>query len=173
MSANDFDFLLGSWDIRHRRLRNRLADDPSCDEFTGYSQIRKSFGGLGNFDESVLHLPGGTYVGVTIRLYDPKSELWSISWVDSRNPAFDVPMVGRFEGGIGRFFCDESFNGRPIRVRFLWSQIAATSARWEQAFSTDGGDSWETNWVMDFTRTAEASQPSSVYETLAVEGVAA
>jgi hypothetical protein len=156
MSANDFDFLLGSWDIRHRRLQRRLAGDPTCDEFPGFSTVRKSFGGMGNFDESVVKIPSGTYVGVTIRLFNTATNLWSITWVDSRSPAFDVPMVGHFEGGIGRFYCSDNLNGRPIRVRFLWSQITPQSARWEQAFSEDGEETWETNWVMDFTRAARA-----------------
>ena len=61
-------------------------------------------------------------------------------------------MVGRFENGIGTFFADETFRGQPIKVRFLWSNITPTTARWEQAFSPDGGKTWETNWEMDFTR---------------------
>lgn len=166
MPATDFDFLLGSWNIRHRRLQRRLAGDPACDEFGGFSTVRKSFGGMGNFDESVVEITTGTYVGVTIRLFNPATGLWSITWVDSRSPAFDPPMVGKFEGGIGRFYCSDSFEGRPIRVRFLWTQIDSNSARWEQAFSEDGEETWETNWVMDFTR---ATQPVPV-EAYLLEG---
>ena len=61
-------------------------------------------------------------------------------------------MVGRFAGGTGTFYADEIFNGQPIRVRFRWLQTA--TPRWEQAFSTDGGLTWETNWTMDFVRTS-------------------
>ena len=63
-------------------------------------------------------------------------------------------MVGRFEAGIGTFYADDSFGGRPIRVRFLWTGTGTPSPRWEQAFSTDGGATWETNWEMDFTPAA-------------------
>lgn len=61
-------------------------------------------------------------------------------------------LAGGFADGIGSFFADETFNGKPIRVRFLWSDITADSARWEQSFSSDGGETWEVNWVMNFTR---------------------
>jgi len=61
-------------------------------------------------------------------------------------------VFGNFQNGVGTFNGDDTFNGKPIKVRFIWSKITASSAQWEQAFSPDGGKSWETNWVMDFTR---------------------
>jgi hypothetical protein len=88
---------------------------------------------------------------VTLRAFDPRSLTWSIWWLDGRDPGrLDTPMVGAFQGGVGQFFADDQFEGRPVRVRFLWRPSAAP--RWEQAFSPDGGVSWETNWIMDFTR---------------------
>lgn len=162
MPVTDFDFLLGDWTIHHRRLKRRLAGDDSWEEFGGFSTVRESFGGMGNFDESIVEIPSGTYAGTTIRLFNPKTAAWSITWIDSRTPAFDVPMVGHFEGGIGRFYCSDSFEGRPIRVRFLWSRTDGDSPRWEQAFSQDGAETWETNWVMDFSR-AKTPAPAESY----------
>ena len=69
----------------------------------------------------------------------------------SRNPKLDPPMVGSFSDGRGLFFGDDTFEGKPIRVRFIWSPLTYATCRWEQAFSQDGGETWETNWTMDFT----------------------
>lgn len=103
-------------------------------------------------DDDDIHHPSGRYAGVALRTYDPKSDLWSIYWLDSRYPGrLDPPVFGRFDNGIGTFEGDDTFEGQAIRVRFLWTRITATSARWEQAFSSDEGNSWETNWYMDFT----------------------
>jgi len=111
-------------------------------------------GGLGNIDDNILELPGDPYRAVTMRSFDPKAQQWAIWWLDGRKPhRFDVPMVGSFADGIGTFLADDNFNGKPIKVRFLWSRITLQSCRWEQAFSEDGGHNWETNWVMDFERT--------------------
>ena len=150
----DFDFFIGRWWVRHRRLQRRLEGDDRWDEFGGTCETRAMLGGLGNVDDNVLELPGGTYRAATFRLFNPATRLWSIWWVDARNMALEPPVHGRFDhkDGIGSFFGEDSWSGRPIRVRFIWSQITATSARWEQAFSADGGASWETNWLMDFHR---------------------
>jgi hypothetical protein len=151
--VSDFDFLIGRWQVHHRRLKERLADDTRWDEFGGSSQLRTLMDGRANVDDNVIDLPGGPYRAVTLRSFDPASKQWAIWWLDGRHPhQIDVPMVGGFEGGVGTFYADELFNGRPIRVRFLWSNIAANSCRWEQAFSADEGLTWETNWIMHFTR---------------------
>ena len=90
---------------------------------------------------------------ITLRSYDPKAGQWSIWWLDGRYPAtLDTPMVGRFENGVGTFYANDTLAGRPIRVRFLWTLPKPGMPRWEQAFSADAGASWETNWVMEFTR---------------------
>ncbi|WP_192177816.1 DUF1579 family protein [Mesorhizobium amorphae] len=152
---NDFDFFHGRWSVSHRRLRTRLAGDTNWDMFGGTCDVRPILGGLGNVDDNVIELPGGTYRAATVRTFDPATKQWSIWWIDGRNPlTIDVPMRGSFEDGVGTFLCDDVFEGRPIRVRFLWSGITEKSARWEQAFSPDGGKSWETNWIMEFARQA-------------------
>jgi hypothetical protein len=156
MSARDFDFFFGSWSVEHRRLKEWLAGSTEWIEFTGSCTTIPTLGGQGNMDDNVLDKPGGAYRAVTLRAFDPATEMWAIWWLDGRTPhgPLDPPMKGRFENGIGTFFADDVVDGRPIKVRFVWSEITATGARWQQAFSSDGGATWETNWVMRFTRTA-------------------
>lgn len=150
-----FDFLVGEWTVRHRRLDKRLAGCTEWSEFNGRSRLRQLIGGYANLDENVIELPQGTYEAFTVRLFDPERGVWSIYWVDGRNPAkMEPPVVGGFKDGVGIFSGDDTFEGRPIRVRFIWSRITRDSARWEQAFSVDGEKTWETNWEMDFTRAA-------------------
>jgi hypothetical protein len=151
---DDFDFFVGRWRVAHRRLRRRLAGDTEWEEFDGVSEMRQIVGGLGNVDDNIIELPAGTYRAATVRAFDPATGLWSIWWIDGRNPRLEPPVHGRFENGVGTFLGDDVFEGRPIRVRFIWSQITPRSARWEQAFSPDGGATWETNWIMTFTRMA-------------------
>ena len=152
---HDFDFFFGSWSIHHRQLKKRLAGCTDWQDFAGTCVTRPILGGQGNMDDNVLEAPSGTYHAVTMRAFDPKTEKWAIWWLDGRHPnALDVPMLGSFKDGVGTFLADDSFENKPIKVRFLWSRITPTSCCWEQAFSPDGGASWEINWVMDFTRTA-------------------
>jgi hypothetical protein len=100
-------------------------------------------------------MPGARYRAVALRIFDPAKERWSIWWLDGRYPdRLDVPVVGGFEEGRGAFYADDTLDGRPIRVRFRWFVHDADAARWEQAFSDDGGATWETNWTMDFARVA-------------------
>jgi hypothetical protein len=151
--AGDFDFLIGTWRVTHRRLTERLANCTEWAEFVGTMETRKILCGLGNIDDTTLDLPGGTYYAAALRAFDDEKKLWSIWWLDGRHPGtIEAPMVGRFENGAGTFYADEMFAGRPIRVRFMWTMPVADGPRWEQAFSVDGGATWETNWVMDFAR---------------------
>jgi hypothetical protein len=149
---HDFDFFAGRWSVAHRRLRRRLAGHTQWDEFGGRSELRQIVGGLANVDDNIIALPTGTYRAATVRAFDPATRLWSIWWIDGRSPRLEPPVHGRFENSVGTFLGDDVFEGRPVRVRFIWSEITGTSARWEQAFSPDGGASWEVNWIMRFTR---------------------
>jgi hypothetical protein len=152
-APHDWDFLVGRWTVKHRRLKARLAGSTEWEEFNGTSVLKLTLDGAGTFDENVIELPSGTYQAVGIRAYDPKTSQWSIWWLDERYPtAIDPPVRGAFKDGVGTFMGDDTLNGRPIKVRFLWSRITADSAHWEQAFSPDGGATWETNWLMDFKR---------------------
>ncbi len=151
--AQDFDFIIGQWRVHHRRLKERLAGCTEWIEFEGTSETRKILGGLGNLEDNLLDLPEGAYRAAALRSFDPASGLWSIWWLDCRSPRqIDTPVVGGFEDGRGVFEAEDHLNGKPIRIRFLWIPRGPDSARWEQAFSPDAGETWETNWTMDFTR---------------------
>ena len=150
--AHDFDFFVGDWKTRHRQLRHRLAGDTEWLEFSGTSSTRKILAGLGNLEETAIGSPRGAYHGAALRLYDPAARTWSIYWMDSRYPGLDTPVVGRFEDGIGRFYGEETFDGKIVQLRLQWIPVSTTECRWEQAYSVDGVR-WETNWSMEFTRT--------------------
>lgn len=150
---NNFDFLVGTWTSRQRPLREIFADCDEWDEFTGTTTCWSIFDGKGNIDE--VHFPEKGFGGVTLRLYDADRDEWSLYWASTRTPLALPPQVGRFVDGRGEFHADDVYNGEQIKVVFIWSGITATSARWEQAFSRDGGTTWETNWVADFTRTGQ------------------
>jgi hypothetical protein len=139
---HDFDFLLGLWAVTHRRLRERLVGSTVWEQFAGTVESRAIMGGLGNVDDNVLQLPAGTYRAATLRVFSPKTRLWSIWWIDGRRSVLEPPVHGCFKDGVGTFFGDDLLDGRPITVRFAWSAVTARSARWEQAFSPDGGASW-------------------------------
>ncbi len=151
---HDFDFFLGHWRVHHRRLKERLANSHEWIDFEGTTVTQSLLGGSGNIDDNVLELPGDPYRAVTLRAFDSKTGQWSIWWLDSRLPRgpLDPPVRGSFKNGVGTFYADDTFNNKPIRVRFIWSRITPTSCHWEQAFSPDGGKSWETNWEMNFER---------------------
>ena len=156
--AADFDFIIGSWQVRHRRLTKRMVGCSEWIEFDGTSTTRKILGGCGNVEDNDIALPDGAYRAAAFRSFDRTTGNWSIWWLDGRNPQhLDTPVVGRFEAGTGRFFAKDSIDGTPILVRFLWLPLDSRTARWEQAFSADDGCSWETNWTMDFKRVPEAN----------------
>jgi hypothetical protein len=111
---------------------------------------------MGNIDEFEIDAPGGGVEAVTVRLYSPTNKEWSIYWATSPGEGrFDVPMMGGFEGQRGEFYSQEVFEGRHIFSRFIWTVTSTDACRWEQAYSADGGRTWETNWIMDFTRRRE------------------
>ena len=152
--VHDFDLRVGRWQAHHRRLKERLAGSHEWVEFDGTQTFWQLMDGLANTDDNVFQIPGGEYRGVTLRAYDPGTGQWAIWWLDGRNPfgSLEPPVRGRFENGVGAFYADDTLRGKPIRVRFIWSHITPTSAHWEQAFSPDGGKTWETNWITDFRR---------------------
>ena len=149
---NDFDFLIGTWKVYHRRLVERLKGCTEWEEFEGDTVDRKTLNGLGNLDENILHRKTGSVHAMSLRLFNPESKEWSIYWSTDQTGTLDVPMIGGFMDGLGEFYSQEIFEGQHIYSRFIWSKITANSAQWEQAFSMDGGKAWETNWVMEFER---------------------
>jgi hypothetical protein len=160
MSADgrhDFDFLFGTWQVHNRKLTSVLQGSTDWIEFETTAGAHPILGGLGNVDSfrNEGTLDAGPWEGCTIRLFDPDTARWSIQWASTKQPGgLEPPVVGGFSDGQGVFFGDDVLNGRDIRVRFYWKDITQTSARWEQAFSQDGGQTWETNWVMTLRRAA-------------------
>jgi hypothetical protein len=150
-SARDFDFLMGDWKVRNRRLKARLAGSEEWEEFDATSVARPILGGLGNEDVFLTDHEGG-FIGMSFRFFDPEKRRWSIYWADSRRSGeLDPPVFGTLSEDRGVFHGKDVFEGRPILVRFIWSGITTPTPRWEQAFSDDGGATWETNWIMDFS----------------------
>ncbi|MFE9440269.1 hypothetical protein ACFYO2_14855 [Streptomyces sp. NPDC006602] len=149
-SPHDFDFFHGEWEVRHRRRTDFLDPESSWEEFGATSRCWSLFDGSANIDE--IDMPHLGSKGLTLRLFDRESRQWSLNWSSSRSGKLFPPVTGRFEGGRGEFHGDDTHDGKEVRVRFVWSGISATTARWEQAFSVDGGETWVTNWYMDFSR---------------------
>jgi hypothetical protein len=156
-APTDFDFVIGNWFVKHRRLKERLANCSEWLEFDGEMSTQKILGGFGNIEDNILRLPDQDVRAIALRSYDQSTKSWSIWWLDGRFPGrIDVPVVGNFVDGVGTFFANDTFQGIPIIVRFVWRQIGVDLLRWEQAFSADEGESWETNWTMDFHRQSQA-----------------
>jgi hypothetical protein len=144
----DFHFLYGRWHVVHRRLKARGQGCAEWTEFGGASFCEGRMGGLVNVDEYDL---GDLGPGMALRSFDVERRRWAIYWI-AADGVLGAPVFGRFERGTGLFLGEDICAGRPVRVRFSWDGIAAGAARWSQAFSYDGGESWETNWIMDFSR---------------------
>jgi hypothetical protein len=147
-----FDFLVGAWTSVQRRLVKPLAGCTDWHESRATTRSWQLLGGAGNLDE--VHFLDWGFTGLGIRLLNPATGEWSIYWASSRNGGLGLPpVVGRFSDEVGLFYSEERYEGHDITVRYKWSDITGTTARWEQAFSPDGRQTWETNWTADFTRT--------------------
>lgn len=148
---HDFDFIHGRWQVQNERLRERLAGSEDWEVFNATDECRPLLGGIGNLEEFHTAWNGG-YEGLALRLYDIASRQWRIYWSSNRSGVLDPPVSGCFEEGVGTFHGEDVHEGQPVRVRFLWSHSSANIAHWQQAFSADGGATWETNWHMWFRR---------------------
>jgi hypothetical protein len=150
---HDFDFLFGRWKVHCRRLMHPLTGSTQWVDFDGTNVVHRVWDGKANMDEFEADTPSGHIEGMTIRTYNTKSNQWNIYWSNQANGTIDFPpMVGAFKNGRGEFYDSESYNGVGIFVRFLWTVNSPDSCRWEQAFSADGGKTWETNFIWDLTR---------------------
>ena len=153
--SHDFDFQTGHWRIHNERLKERLQGCTEWETFEATNHAGPLPGELGNMDSFLTeHWPG--FVGMSLRLYNPRTRRWSIYWASNRIDGLEPPVVGSFDGkGVGVFEGRQELDGRPILVRFTWSDITENGARWEQAFSPDDGKTWEKNWIMTMTRVEE------------------
>jgi hypothetical protein len=149
----DFDFEIGSWTARLSRLDRPLTGSARWLEYEGTSVVRKVWDGRANLGELDVKGPAGRIEGLTLRLYNPKARQWNITWSNATDGVLDrATMFGGFTDGRGEFFGQDSLDGRAIYVRFVFSDVTPASFRFEQAFSADGGKSWEVNWKAAFTR---------------------
>lgn len=149
---NDFDFEIGTWKAHLSRLLNPLTGSTTWTEYEGTSVVRKVWDGRANLGELEIDGPSGHIEGLSLRLFNPQSRQWNILWANSKDGMIGPAMVGGFKNGRGEFYNQETLDGRAIFVRFVFSDITATSFRLEQAFSNDGGKTWEVNWIAKFTR---------------------
>ncbi len=149
---HDFDFEIGTWTIHLKKLAKPLTGSKEWVEFDGTSVTRPIWEGRANLNEFQSDGSSGHIEGLTLRLYDPVGKQWSLFWANSRDGNLATPTIGSFRNGLGEFFDFERIQDRFVWVRYQWSQITANSAHFEQAFSEDGGRTWEVNWVTDQQR---------------------
>ncbi|GLQ94353.1 hypothetical protein GCM10007901_33050 [Dyella acidisoli] len=149
---HDFDFNFGTWKTHVSRLVHPLTGSTTWTEYDGMSVVRKVWNGRASIFELEVEGPSGHIEGVGLRLYNPQSHQWNLNWANSSVGMLDGGMIGEFKDGHGDFYGTDTFNGQSILVRNGFSNITPNSSRFEQAFSADGGKTWETNWIMTFTR---------------------
>jgi hypothetical protein len=157
---HDFDFEIGTWKTHLWRLVDPLTGSTKWVQYEGTSVVRKIWNGRANLVELEVDGPPGHIEGLNLRLYNPQSRQWSLNFANSRGGTLSPPTIGEFKNGRGEFFSQETLNERAILVRFVISDITPDSCRFEQAFSADGGKTWEVNWIATDTRMAK--EPSRV-----------
>jgi hypothetical protein len=145
----DFDFEIGTWTTEVRVLRNPLTGEaPDWAEYRGTSVVRPLMGGRANFVELAVEGTRGKIEGGSLRLYNPQTRQWSLNFASMRDGMLTAPVYGGFDGqGRGLFYGQDMMGGRAILVRFDIRIVSHTEARFEQAYSADGGVTWETNWI--------------------------
>lgn len=149
---HDFDFEIGTWKTHLKVLRHPLTGAGTWVEYEGTSVVHSIWGGRANMVELEVDGPTGHVEAINLRLYNPTAHQWSLNFANATGGTMSVPTVGEFKNGRGEFYDQETVNGRMILVRNVWSGITANSCHFEQAFSDDGGRTWETNWIADDTR---------------------
>ncbi|HLJ89060.1 MAG TPA: hypothetical protein VKZ53_19725 [Candidatus Angelobacter sp.] len=150
---HDFDFEVGSFKIHLKRLLHPLTGSTSWVEFDGTSVTRKVWDGRADLEEFEVDSPTGHIQGLTLRLYNAQTHQWSLYWANSKDGIMSgPPNVGEFKNGRGEFYCQDTYEGRMVLIRYVWSDITANSAHFEQSYSEDGGKTWEVNWITDQTR---------------------
>lgn len=149
---NDFDFEIGTWKTHVKRRLRPLTGSTTWVEMNGTSVVRKVLDGRANLVELVADTPNGRFEGMSLRLYNPQTRQWSLNFANAADGILTPPTIGQFKDGRGEFYAQETLNGRAIFVRFVISDITPNSCRFEQAFSDDGGKTWEVNWIATDTR---------------------
>ena len=152
---HDFDFEIGTWKTHLSRLPHPLTGSKTWVQYEGTTVVRPVANGRANLVELVADGPAGHFEGISLRLYNPQTRQWSLNFSNIRAGTLSQPMIGEFRNGRGEFYDQETLDGRAIYVRFVISDITPGSCRFEQAFSDDGGRTWEVNWIATDTRVKE------------------
>jgi hypothetical protein len=152
---HDFDFEIGTWKTQLKRLVKPLTGSTTWVEYEGITRVTKVLDGRANLVELKAKGAAGTFEGLSLRLYNPQSRQWSLNFANINSGVLAVPAIGEFKNGRGEFYNQDTLNGRSILVRFIISDITPNSCRFEQAFSDDGGQTWEVNWIAVDTRIKE------------------
>ncbi len=147
-SKHDFDFFAGRWKLHNKKLKSKLNNCTEWVEFESTQEMYKVLNGIGNIDNFLATFDEQPFEGMTVRLFNPKTNLWSIYWADSDNGKLDPPVLGSFENNIGHFFTKDIFDEKNILVVFRWDATDRDNPVWSQAFSADNGKTWEWNWFM-------------------------
>jgi len=153
--SRDFDFEIGTWKTHLRRLQHPLTGSSTWVEYEGNSVVRKVWNGGANLVELDVNGPAGRIEGLSLRLYNPEARQWSLNFSNRRGGTLSPPTIGEFKNGRGEFYAQDTLGNRAILVRFVISNITPDSCRFEQAFSDDGGQTWEVNWIATDTRVKE------------------
>lgn len=151
-SKSDFDFLIGSWTIDNRMLKEPLCGSDKWRKFEASMDTIKILGGAGNRSIFRAIINSRYLEAIIMRLFNPATKHWSLNWVDNWSVVFKPSLEGEFINGTGKFFCDDIWKGKLIRVRYVWEKIMPNSANLERAFSEDGEKTWETNWIMELRK---------------------
>jgi hypothetical protein len=145
---HDFDWEFGAWRSEVRVLADPLSGSEEWLHFRGTSVVRSLMDGRANVVEFDVSGEAGRIEALNLRLYEPGSDRWSSTFVNMRDGLLTPSVYGGFDDdGVGRFYGEDQLNGRPIEVRFLIFRMGPDKARFEQAYSDDGGATWETNWI--------------------------
>jgi hypothetical protein len=152
---HDFDFEIGSWRTELSRLVRPLSGSSEWAQYRGTSIVHPIWDGAANLVELDVTGSAGRIRALSLRLFDPATNRWSLHSASVRGGGISPPAIGRFTDGRGEFLSEESLDGHPILVRFMVSDITPDSCRFEQAFSDDGGATWEVNWIAVDTRESD------------------
>ena len=152
---HDFDWEIGTWKTHLKRLLHPLSGSSTWVEYDGTSVVRSVLDGRANLVELRVEGTAGRIEGMSLRLYNPESKQWSLNFVNAAAGTLSTPTIGEFKDGRGEFYDQETLNGRAILVRFVISDITKDACHFEQAFSADGGKTWEVNWIATDTRLPE------------------
>lgn len=154
---HDFDPLIGAWKYHLKRRLHPLTGSETWVEFDGTGVCYKVWDGRAQLDTIEVDGPTGHIEGLTLRLYDPQSHQWRLYWANSKIGIMDSPQVGEFKHGRGELYAQDRINGKTILIRFVWTSMTTTTPHFEQSFSSDGGKTWEVNWITDQTKVSDAS----------------